>query len=140
HPGVRPSPEGQQWRLPDLPLRSAVSHGWLRQVAAKGDVLIAAGDGTGTSGTTALSFISTDGGKTWRESRLPSPDTPGPTRITAVAATPQGFAVSGATGETGTADVVMWTSADGTSWEVETPGGDVQVGTCDPDISVLTTV
>src|SRR5690606_18936527 len=138
HPAVWTSPGGKKWRLPDLQLPSGVSHGWLRHVAAKGDVLIAAGDGTGTSGTTALSFISTDGGKTWRESRLPSPDTPGPTRITAVAATPQGFAVSGATGETGTADVVMWTSADGTSWEVETPGGDVLAGTGDQEITGLT--
>lgn len=138
HPAVWTSPDGKKWRLQDLQLPSGVSHGWLRHVAAKGDVLIAAGDGTGTSGTTALSFISTDGGKTWRESRLPSPDTPGPTRITAVAATPQGFAVSGATGETGTADVVMWTSADGTSWEVETPGGDVLAGTGDQEITGLT--
>ncbi|MGP4027576.1 hypothetical protein [Actinomadura sp. 3N407] len=138
HPAVWTSPDGKKWTLQELKLPSGLSQGWLTHVAAKGDVLVAAGDGGSASGTTALTYISPDGGRTWRESRLPMPDSTDSVRVTAVTATPKGFTVSGAAGSTGASNVITWTSADGTSWESQTPDGDVLAGAGRQEITGLT--
>ncbi|MFG2084977.1 MULTISPECIES: WD40/YVTN/BNR-like repeat-containing protein [unclassified Spirillospora] len=137
-PAVWTSPDGKKWKLQELKLSSGLSQGWLTHVAVKGNVLVAAGDAAGTSGTTALAFISNDGGTTWRESRPPMPDSTESVRVTAVTTTPQGFTISGAAGSTGASNVVTWTSADGSSWELQTPGGDVLAGTGRQEITGLT--
>jgi hypothetical protein len=136
-PAVWTSADGLKWKLQQLPLPAGVPGGWLTQVAAKGGTLVAQGNpGEGTQAA-PLSYVSTDGGKTWRESALPGAGAQGPARVSAVAATPRGFTVTGTTGKAGSADVVTWTSANGTGWKAETPGGDVLAGTGTQEITGL---
>ncbi|WP_165950555.1 sialidase family protein, partial [Actinomadura sp. GC306] len=137
-PAVWTSPDGKKWRLQELKLPSGMAHGWLTHIAAKGNVLVAAGQGSSRAGTTGLAYVSTDGGQSWHQSELPAPDSAGGVRVTAVTATPRGFTVSGAAGSTGMSDVVTWTSADGTSWEVQTPDDDVLSGAGQQEITGLT--
>ncbi|MGW3773230.1 hypothetical protein [Actinomadura verrucosospora] len=122
-PAVWTSPDGQKWRLQQLQLPAGMEQGSFTQIAAKGDVLVATGDALGSSGAAVLGYVSTDGGKTWRETRLPEPGADGPVQITALTATPKGFTVAGTSGGAGVSDVVSWTSADGASWEAQVPGG-----------------
>lgn len=122
-PAVWTSPDGKKWRLQQLQLPPGLEQGSFTQVAAKGDVLVATGDALGSSGAVVLGYVSTDGGKTWRETKLPEPGADGPVQVTALTATPRGFAVAGTSGGAGTSDVVSWTSADGASWEAQVPGG-----------------
>lgn len=137
-PAVWTSPDGKKWKLQELKLPSGLSHGWLTHVAVKDNVLVAVGDAAGTSGAAALAYVSTDGGKTWRESRPPMPDSTESVQVTAVTATPKGFTVSGAAGSAGVSNVITWTSADGTSWELQTPDGDVLAGAGRQEITGLT--
>ncbi|TDD68428.1 exo-alpha-sialidase [Actinomadura darangshiensis] len=123
-PAVWTSADGKKWQLQQIELPSGLTQGSLSHVAAKGSVLVAAGDAVGTSGLVTLGYVSTDGGKTWRETKLPAPDAEGLVRITAVTATTKGFTVAGTSGG-GTADVVSWTSADGSTFEAQAPGGEV---------------
>ncbi|MFB4308722.1 WD40/YVTN/BNR-like repeat-containing protein [Actinomadura sp. GTD37] len=132
-PAVWTSSDGKKWRLQQIELPAGLSQGALTQVAAKGDVLVAAGDAVGTSGPVVLGYVSGDGGKTWRETRLPAAGSGSPVAVTAVTATSGGFVVAGAAGS----DVVSWTSADGVSWEAEAPGGDVLSGSGDQEITGL---
>ncbi|MFA1550851.1 hypothetical protein [Actinomadura chokoriensis] len=136
-PAVWTSADGKKWRLQQLKLPAGVSQGSLTHVTAKGDVLVAAGDAVGSSGTAVLAYVSTDGGKTWNETDLPAPGSEGSVEITAITAAPSGFVVTGTAGESGTADVVSWTSADGTSWEARTPGGDALSGAGRQEITGL---
>ncbi|NDU77707.1 hypothetical protein GWI34_34620, partial [Actinomadura sp. DSM 109109] len=122
-PAVWTSPDGKKWQLQQLQLPSGLDQGSFTQVAAKDGVLVATGDALGPSGTAVLAYVSTDGGKTWRETKLPEPGADGPVQITALTATPKGFVAAGAAGTAGAADVVSWTSADGASWKAQVPGG-----------------
>ncbi|MGC4954550.1 hypothetical protein ACLQ2P_15160 [Actinomadura citrea] len=122
-PAVWTSPDGTKWRLQQLQLPSGMDQGSFTQIAAKGDVLVATGDASGSSGTAVLGYVSADGGKTWRETKLPEPGADGPVQVTALTATPKGFTVAGTSGGADTSDVVSWTSADGASWEAQVPGG-----------------
>ncbi|GAA4234913.1 hypothetical protein GCM10022254_40930 [Actinomadura meridiana] len=127
-PGGRPamwaSPDGKKWRLQELKLPSGLTQGWLTHVAAKGNVLVATGEGTDSSGEAVFCLVSSDGGKTWQDGKLPAPGSKGSVRVTAVTATSRSFTMAGTTGGTGGADVVTWTSSDGASWESSTPTGD----------------
>ena len=132
-PAVWTSADGKKWRLQQLQLPAGLSQGSLNYVAAKDGVLVAAGDAAGTSGEVTLGYVSGDGGKTWRETKLPAPGSDSAVRITAVTASPAGFVVAGTAGD----DVVSWTSADGTTWEAEKPGGDALSGAGRQEITGL---
>ncbi|GAA3969065.1 hypothetical protein GCM10023085_59250 [Actinomadura viridis] len=122
-PAVWTSADGRQWALQQLPLPGGAAEGALTHVAAKGDVVVAAGG----TGATPLAYVSTDGGKTWKESKPPLPEDVENVQVTALTATPKGFAATGAGGR-GSTDVVSWTSADGVSWKVSKPEGDGLAG------------
>ncbi|MFI0350649.1 hypothetical protein [Actinomadura sp. 9N407] len=115
-PGARPavwtSPDGKQWTLQQLQLPGGVAEGTLTHVAAKGDVVVAAG----VAGAASLAYISADGGKTWKQTPLANPEGTTNLQVTALTATPKGFALTGTSGPPNDTDVVSWTSADGTSW------------------------
>lgn len=132
-PAVWTSADGKKWRLQQLQLPTGLSQGSLTYVAAKGNVLVAVGDAVGTSGPIVLGYVSDDGGKTWRETKLPTPGSDPLARATAVTAGSGGFVVAGASGS----DVVAWTSPDGASWETETPGGEALSGTGEQEITGL---
>ncbi len=132
-PAVWTSADGKKWRLQQLQLPNGLSQGSLTYIASKGDVLVAAGDAVGTRGLVTLGYVSTDGGKTWRETKLPAPDAESIVRVTAVTAAPDGFVVAGTAGS----DVLSWTSADGATWEAQTPGGDALSGPGQQEITGL---
>ncbi|NKZ02473.1 sialidase family protein [Actinomadura latina] len=132
-PAVWTSADGKKWRLQQLQLPNGLSQGSLTYVAAKGGVLVAAGDAVGTRGLVTLGYVSADGGKTWRETKLPAPDSESIVRVTAVTAAPDGFVVAGTAGS----DVVSWTSADGATWEAKTPGGAALAGPGEQEITGL---
>lgn len=138
-PGQRPavwtSTDGKQWKLSQLPLPAGLGEGSLTQVAAKGNVLVAAGSATGAAGAVPLAFVSSDGGRTWRESKIPAPAKE--VRVTALTATPGGFAATGTASAQGTTDVVAWTSPDGSSWQPSMPGGKGLAGQGDQQITGL---
>ncbi|CNE28417.1 Uncharacterized protein related to plant photosystem II stability/assembly factor [Mycobacterium tuberculosis] len=132
-PAVWTSADGKKWQLQQLQLPDGLSLGSLGYVAAKGNVLVAVGDALGTSGLALLGYVSTDGGKTWRDSKLPPPGSDSLARVTAATAGPSGFVVTGTAGS----DVVTWTSTDGASWELERPGGDALAGAGRQEITGL---
>ena len=117
-PAVWTSPDGKAWTLQQLQLPGGVAEGMLTHVAAKGNVVVAAG-----GGTAALFYVSTDGGRTWKEARPPVPEGASKVQVTALTATPKGFVAAGVSGEPGSTDVVSWTSADGTTWQASKPEG-----------------
>jgi hypothetical protein len=118
-PGVWTSPDGKAWTLQQLQLPGGVAEGALTHVAAKGNVVVAAG----SAGTSPLFYVSADGGKTWKESKPPMPEGASNVQVTALTATPKGFAAAGTSGDQGATDVVSWTSADGASWQASKPEG-----------------
>ncbi|MCP9950796.1 hypothetical protein LUX33_21870 [Actinomadura madurae] len=97
HPSVWVSPDGKQWTLRVLELpASGVTEGHLTHVAAKGNTLVAAGIAATQRGLDWLGYVSTDAGRTWRPLESPSGETQA--TITALTATPKGFAATGTTG------------------------------------------
>jgi hypothetical protein len=132
-PAIWTSADGKKWKLQQLQLPNGLSQGSFNYIAAKGDVLVALGDAVGTRGLVTLGYVSADGGKTWQETKLPAPDSESIVRITAVTAASGGFVVAGTAGE----DVVAWTSADGTSWQVEKPEEEALSGTGRQEITGL---
>ncbi|WP_339156499.1 hypothetical protein [Actinomadura luteofluorescens] len=136
HPSVWLSPDGKRWTLQQLQLPgSGVTEGHLTHVAAKGNTLVATGVAATPKGLDWLGYVSTDAGRTWRPLASPSGDTT--VGVTALAATPKGFAATGTTGRAGATDVVSWTSADGSSWQASTPGGTGLGGVGDQEITGL---
>ncbi|MBB6399567.1 hypothetical protein BKA00_006481 [Actinomadura coerulea] len=136
HPSVWLSPDGKRWTLQELQLPGAgVTEGHLTHVAAKGNTLVAAGIAATPKGIDWLGYVSTDAGRTWRP--LPSPSGGTTVGVTALTATPKGFAATGTTGRAGATDVVSWTSADGSSWQASTPGGTGLGGVGDQEVTGL---
>ncbi|QFG25340.1 hypothetical protein [Actinomadura sp. WMMB 499] len=118
-PAAWTSADGTTW----TPVRLPQASGALTKVIARGDVLVATGDGN-------LVGVSADAGKTWTLSTLEA------SAITASAATNSGFVLAGT--PSGTSDVALWTSADGRSWEVRRPEGDGLTGDGSQRITGLT--
>jgi hypothetical protein len=93
----------------------------------------------GTATTTAGQSVpfaarSADGGASWTEPELPVPAAM--TSVTALAATDGGFTATGTYGSTpGHQNVVVWTSADGSSWRAAEPAGQGLTG---PGIQAIT--
>ncbi|MEW2355408.1 hypothetical protein [Spirillospora sp. NPDC029432] len=134
-PAVWTSPDGKQWTLQQLQLPGGAAEGSLTHVAAKGDVVVAAG----AMGATPLAYLSTDGGKTWKETRLPTPEDTTNVQVTALAATPKGLALTGTGGPQNSTDVISWTSTDGSAWKAAKPGGEGLAGDGQQTIAGLAT-
>jgi hypothetical protein len=138
-PAVWVSSDGRKWTLQQLPLPGGTIGGWFDHVSAKGSQLVATGTATEPTGSRAFAFSSADGGRTWQQAPLPGGDATNAT-VTSATATPRGFVIAGTTGEPGSADVVLWTSADGRTWTSVRPAGTGLSGTGDQRLTGLTAV
>jgi hypothetical protein len=136
-PAVWTSADGRRWALRQLPLPGGTIGAWFDHVAAKGSELVATGTATGPSGTRAFAFSSADGGRSWQQVSLPGGDGTNAT-ADAAAATPSGFVIAGTTGNPGSADVVVWSSADGRTWTSDRPRGTGLSGRGDQRLTGLT--
>ena len=121
------SPNGQAWTQQHVPLPSGATRAVLQHVASNGRTVVAVGAVLTTAGQ-RLPFAasSADGGHTWTQSALPVPA--GRASVTALTGTGtgagRGFLATGTFGRTpGHQDVVVWTSADGSTWTAATPAG-----------------
>jgi len=126
---------GRTWRQADLPLPVGSSRAALEHVASAGRVVVAVGTAVTTAGR-AVPFAasSADGGASWAESALPVPADL--TSVTALAAAGGSFIATGTYGSTpGHQNVVVWTSADGSSWRAAEPAGQGLTG---PGIQAIT--
>ena len=127
-PSAWTSPDGRNWTQVSLPLPIGATRAVLQHVASYGRTAVAAGTAVLNDGR-QLPFAasSTNNGATWTESALPVPA--GTAAVTALAADADGFAVTGTFGATQAhQDVVVWTSADGTTWKTTTPAGPGMTG------------
>jgi hypothetical protein len=144
-PAVWTSADGRAWTVKRLPQPSGALEGWFDKVAVKGGLLVATGTATTAYGRTAFAFVSSDGGGSWQEVRLPRAGQDGAdssdrnSAVTAVTATPKGFVIAGTAGRPGRTDVVLWTSADGRAWAAESPHGTGLSGRGDQRLTGLTT-
>jgi hypothetical protein len=138
-PAVWTSVDGRKWTLRQLPLPGGAIGAWFDHVSAKGSTLVATGTATAPSGTRAFAFTSADGGRSWREAPLPGGDAAHAT-VTAETATPRGFVIAGTTGDSGSVDVALWTSADGRGWTAAHPQGTGLSGRGDQRLTGLTSV
>jgi hypothetical protein len=138
-PAVWTSTDGRRWALRQLPLPGGSIGAWFDHVAAKGSMIVATGTATAPSSTRAFAFFSADGGRSWQQVSLPGGDGTNAT-VTAASTTSSGFAIAGTTGNPGSADVVVWTSADGRTWTSERPRGTGLSGKGDQKLTGLTTV
>jgi len=126
---------GRTWRQADLPLPVGSTRAALEHVASAGRVVVAVGTAVTTAGR-AVPFAasSADGGASWAESALPVPADL--TSVTALAAAGGSFIATGTYGSTpGHQNVVVWTSADGSSWRAAEPAGQGLTG---PGIQAIT--
>jgi len=98
----------------------------LTGVSAKDQRVVAVGTQTTSAGLKPFVAVSADGGLTWRESVLPAPA--GRASVTALAAAHGGFVAVGTSGTPGSQDVIVWWSANGLSWHMETPRDDLLRG------------
>ena len=124
---------GSAWTQQNVPLPVGATRAVLQHVASSGRTVVAVGTALTTAGQ-QLPFAasSADGGTTWTESVLPVPA--GRAFVTALTALTgprrdrgrgrRTFLATGTFGSTaGHQDVVVWTSASGSSWKAVTPGG-----------------
>jgi hypothetical protein len=126
---------GRAWRQADLPLPVGATRAILQHVASVGRVVTAVGAVvTGTGRSVPFAASSANGGASWGEAVLPVPA--GLTSVTALAAAGGTFTATGTYGSTpGHQDVVVWTSADGTTWRAAEPAGQGLTG---PGIQAIT--
>jgi hypothetical protein len=115
-PAVWVTSNGRVWRTIVLPLPAGAPNAQLNQIAVSGSRVVATGGPAVTGAPTrAFAELSADGGATWREIplSLPQPDT----TVTALTASPRGFAAAGQYGgTTGRQKVVVWTLGAGSKW------------------------
>lgn len=135
-PAVWTSPDGQEWTLRATPRLPEDSSGYLRHVAVSGATAVAVGERRDADGTRrAFAFLSTDGGATWQES--PLPEITGADAVRGVTAAGAAFAVFGEIRQSGSADVAVWTSRDGRSWQAAHPRGTALSGAGDQRLTGL---
>ena len=129
------SPDGRTWRQTSLPVPMGSTRTVLQHVASRGRTVVAVGTALTTTGQQVpFAASSADGGATWTESALPMPA--GHASATALAAAGATFTAAGTFGATpGHQDVVVWTSANGTTWKAVTPAGQGLTG---PGIQAIT--
>jgi hypothetical protein len=129
---------GSAWAQQNVPLPAGATRAVLQHVASSGRTVVAVGTALTTAGQ-KLPFAasSADGGATWTESALPVPA--GRAFVTALTSAGGGFLATGTFGSTpGHLDVVVWTSASGSSWKAVTPGGQGLTGSGIQAITGLT--
>ena len=129
------SPDGRTWRQASLPVPMGSTRTVLQHVASRARTVVAVGTALTTTGQQVpFAASSADGGASWTESALPMPA--GHASVTALAAAGDGFTAAGTFGTTaGHQDVVVWTSANGTTWKAVTPTGPGLTG---PGIQAIT--
>jgi hypothetical protein len=138
-PAVWTSADGRRWTLRQLPLPGGSVGAWFDHVSAKGSVVVASGTASVPSGSRAFAFLSVDGGRSWQQVSLPTGDDTS-AAVDTSSSTPKGFVIAGTTGQPGSADVVMWTSADGRTWTASRPRGTGLSGRGDQKLTGLTAV
>lgn len=117
------SPDGVHWSLRTPGLPSGARGATLRQVAARGNTLVATGVAATAAGDIPLAVVSTDGGAQWRPVILPVAGGLGAvTALTVEGSTlvAAGLTGGGQPGGPGTQQVVTWTSRDGLRWSAAT--------------------
>jgi hypothetical protein len=121
-PAAWTSRNGAAWNFTALPLPAGAAGAALTQVTAEGTRVVAAGYAW-RAGSAPVPFaaVSADGGRTWRDARLPAP--PGPAVVTALTAAGRGFVAVGHTGPPGRPVMLIWWSADGLTWRDGVPAG-----------------
>ncbi|MBA8955562.1 hypothetical protein ACFQU9_36530 [Actinomadura namibiensis] len=125
-PAVWVSGDGGRWSVQKLPVPQGATHGNLVRVAVRDSTAVALGAAFRADGSSmAFAVRSTDGGRSWTPAELPGQDPKGEVHGPAlnVVATAKGFAAVGTSGKAADHDVRMWSSADGSSWQVTEPQG-----------------
>ena len=135
------SPDGRAWTQQNVPLPYGATRAVLQHVASNGRTVVAVGTALTTAGQLPFAASSADGGRTWTEAALPVPA--GRAFVTALTGTGTGtgggFLATGTFGSTsGHLDVVVWTSASGSAWQVITPAGQGLTGSGIQAITGLT--
>ena len=133
-PAAWTTSDGRTWIQADIPQPVGATGAVLQHVAADGRTVVAAGVALTAAGQVPFAVQSADGGRTWTESALPVPA--GTAQVSALAATGGSFTVTGTFGaRPGEQDVVVWTSANGTTWKAATPAGP---GLASPGVQAIT--
>jgi hypothetical protein len=116
------SPDGSVWSFTAVPLPAGAAGATLTQVATQGARTVAAGYAWRAGSAPApFAAVSADGGRTWRDARLPAPNVPAV--VTALTATAHGFVAVGHTAPPGRPVLLAWWSADGLTWQDSVPAG-----------------
>jgi hypothetical protein len=128
--GARPaawlSADGRTWRQSVLAAPAGAARAALAYVAARGDVVVAAGTAFSAAGSgRPFAEVSADSGATWTLIKLPEPDGGRAAAVTALTAAGAGFTAAGIYSTGGGSAVVLWTlpAAGGTGWTTATPQG-----------------
>jgi hypothetical protein len=137
-PAAWTSTDGQIWTLHQLPLPAGSTGAWCDKVAVKNNVLVATGTAATANGSRPFAFVSTNGGSSWQEARLPTTGSPRYSTVSAETTTAGGFVIAGTVGRPGATGVVLWTSANGTAWTLTTPTGTGLTGQGDHKLTGLT--
>jgi hypothetical protein len=116
------SRNGSAWGFTALSVPAGAAGATLTQVTAVGTRAVAVGYAW-RAGSAPVPFTATsaDGGRTWREARLPAPR--GTAVVTALTAAGHGFVAVGAGGPPGRPVMLAWWSSDGLSWQDGVPAG-----------------
>ena len=131
------SRNGSAWTFTAVPLPPGAAGAALTQVTAQGTRTVAAGYAW-RAGSAPVPFtaVSADGGRTWRDARLPAP--PAPTVVTALTAAAHGFVAVGHTAPPGRPVMLAWWSSDGLTWQDGVPAGSGPGGALVTQINTLT--
>ena len=133
-PAVWTTSDGRTWIQADIPQPVGATGAVLQHVAADGRTVVAAGVALTAAGQVPFAVQSADGGRTWTEFALPVPA--GTAQVSALAAAGGSFTMTGTFGaRPGEQDVVVWTSANGTTWKAATPAGP---GLASPGVQAIT--
>lgn len=121
-PAAWTSRNGSAWHFTAVPLPAGAAGAALTEVTAQGTRAVAAGYAW-RAGSAPVPFtaVSADGGRTWRDARLPAPNAPAV--VTALTATAHGFVAVGHTAPPGRPVMLAWWSADGLTWQDGVPAG-----------------
>ena len=136
-PAAWTSRSGSAWEFTALPLPAGAAGAVLTKVTADGTRAVAAGyERRPGSAPAPFTAVSSDGGRTWRDSVLPAP--PAPTVVTALTATGHGFVAVGRAGLPGRPVMLAWWSADGLTWQDRAPASGGPGGSFVSQINAVT--
>jgi len=121
-PAAWTSQNGSAWHFTALPVPAGAAGAALTQVTALDTRVVATGYAW-RAGSAPVPFtaVSADGGRTWRDARLPAPNAPA--LVTALTAAGHGFVAVGHTLPPGRPVMLAWWSADGLDWQDGVPAG-----------------